>query len=528
MIISIYYIIEIIILMNEINKRISVCPKCLGIPFLKIIIHHPEQIEIDCQCGYNEILKIEDYLNTLYKLNINDLDEKYKYPKCAQHNSIYDCFCLYCEEYICKFCRKISEHKYHFMRKVEKTLHSERIIKDINEAYNFLKIHIPLFTEKMMKKFPDFSQPIKNQSNYYLSINTNILHLIQILVNTYNLDQQNELIATNLNQNCHISCRPYDNYQRLTFDLVMIYFMENCILQPPYKMECKIENAIIQKYYDYERSHSLGFHRLKDYTLIQVQDNQIIIKSFGEQTIINCSNGIINTFDILEDEKIVTGEYNNKINIYKRKESTYILEHTIDNVSADSLIALPGNRFAFCGCEDSMINIMSSIEPYNLLYSIVYKKANKSYLYLLSNKLYFLSGSAKDDSEVKMWDVNTYQCECSFSPVSWFAEKSIFELPDNRLIIGGNKMITIINYQQKQIELQIIKNYIQGINAFMEIRDGTIIMNQKDTRTLIQYNDRKKEFRQVAYKHHHRASFFYVIDSCTFLSGDWKHELVYY
>ena len=40
------------------------------------------------------IEKIEYYLNTLYKLNINDLDEKYKYPKCEQHNTIYDCFCL--------------------------------------------------------------------------------------------------------------------------------------------------------------------------------------------------------------------------------------------------------------------------------------------------------------------------------------------------------------------------------------------------------------------------------------------------
>lgn len=515
--------------MNEINKIISVCPKCYGIPSLKIIIQHPEQIEIECQCSYHETIKIELYLKVLYELNFIDTEEKYKYPKCKRHNRLCDCFCVTCSKHICKFCRKTSEHSFHQIRKILKHLYLERIIRNINEAYDFLNNYIPLLTNKSIELFSDFSNVIKKQSDYYIETNKNILHVLQILVNTYTLSNNNYIIIENLHQNCNISCLPFYNNKKnnkVTFDLIMAYFIDNSILKEPYKMKINLQNMVVKKTYTQKYMFTYGVYKLKDYSYMAQSYEDIVFQSLFKSTNINFKKNIT-SIDFLEDGRFVLS-LECSIILFKKEGDEYIEEHTYPDPNPkqliDVVIGLPENRIASCG-NDCLIKIWRTIEPYDLLY-IITNNIDIDQLYLLSNKKYFLSGSR--DLQLKMWDCAFYQCECIFNPVSWSYPNAIFELSQFRLIIGGETMITILNYNSKQIEMQFRKDWIEKIYAFIELRDGTLLLNQVNNKVLIRYNDRKKVLSRIPIRLLDKSYYFLSIDNTSFLSGKNIYQVIEY
>lgn len=516
--------------MNEKNKKIVVCPKCFGIPFLKIIIQHPEQIEIDCQCSYHEIIKVEEYLNILYKLNYTDLDEKYKKPKCKKHNRICDCFCITCTKHLCKLCRKTSEHWSHLIRRIVKHFYIERIIRNINEAYDFLNNYIPLLINKSIERFPNYSQALKRQADYFKQINKNILHILQFLVNTYQLEQKNYIIIKNLHQNCNISCLPFYTEKKVTFDLIMVYLLESCILKEPYSMKFNLQNMVI-KNKDTTTPYEVfaGTYKLKDYSFITIKYSEIIYQFLWNKSCIDIFGSYERIYSIafIEGERFVLGSSGSLIFIYQIKGDTIILEHIYYNAHKQfiTVVGLPENRIASCGSEDGLIKIWRSIEPYDELFCISTHNRTIDTLFVLSNQRYFISGSI--DSELKMWDITSYQCECVFSPVNWREQKAIFELSQCRLIIGGEKMITIINYKNKQIEMQFKKDWIEIIYAIIELRDGTLLFNQSN-KILIRYNDRKKVFSKITSRKYNISHYMLNIDNTTFLSGGNKYQVIQY
>ena len=89
-------------------------------------------------------------------------------------------------------------------------------------------------------------------------------------------------------------------------------------------------------------------------------------------------------------------------------------------------------------------------------------------------------------------------------------------------------MITILNYNSKQIEMQFRKDWIEKIYAFIELRDGTLLLNQVNNKVLIRYNDRKKVLSRIPIRLLDKSYYFLSIDNTSFLSGENIYQVIEY
>ena len=138
------------------------------------------------------------------------------------------------------------------------------------------------------------------------------------------------------------------------------------------------------------------------------------------------------------------------------------------------VISLSNNRIASCSF-DTTIKIWNSNHPYNLIKTLNGHTDYVTSIIQLKDKDILISGSWDDDDTLRKWNLLTYQCDKIINNVKCCFRNSLLEIDNNRIIVGGCKVITIVNISNDIIEHQIKNDELYYAWSFVQLRDGNIL-----------------------------------------------------
>lgn len=351
-------------------KETTICFQCLNIPYIKIILSHSIQLMIQCQCGYNEIILLKDYLSKLTNFDIH----QYNCKNDSKHTSTEGfAFCAECNKTLCSECKlnHSQQYKEHKVTKMNcndyecKKGHTQCNVyycvycrvyfcdkegehNDFDEHFDHNAINLTELIAKLKEDEDTFNKReeiILNRKKELSSEGNkeelNLLTFLSLIFNTYknNKDCINYMILTNLINNTKIR-------NQLTDDKYLI--------KPSLDIEwCKLLKEIPNP------TNNVNIFALKD-------GRVIIYGSFfnnepNELKIYNLDNNVCDftiaingsgNFAQLDNEDVIL--YRKNITVYKLYSKSYevIAEITIkyDNIYEHlyKLIAVSENRFASC------------------------------------------------------------------------------------------------------------------------------------------------------------------------------------
>ena len=128
--------------------------------------------------------------------------------------------------------------------------------------------------------------------------------------------------------------------------------------------------------------------------------------------------------------------------------------------------------------------------------------------------------SCGNDDEVRIWNLNQYQCECVINKIS--TSSNIISY-GNRIIFGGKHKLLVFNILSMKIEKTINNSSIGQIIKIMITRDGNIVMiNAKGVLFLVEIkfsddNNNYARIKRISKEKRNIISDLCVIDNKTFI-----------
>ena len=150
-------------------------------------------------------------------------------------------------------------------------------------------------------------------------------------------------------------------------------------------------------------------------------------------------------------------------------QSLYKCIHTIKNAHLSSVYAITSlshNRFASSGI-DGFIKIWSTNKPYNLISTLKVNKKEIVSPKQLNKKEKMISLSW--DETLTIWNLITYQCESILQDVYGPNMNSIIQTSDGKIIVGGDKVLSIVNEFNLKIEAQVPIDDIGCIYCVLQV-----------------------------------------------------------
>lgn len=259
-----------------------------------------------------------------------------------------------------------------------------------------------------------------------------------------------------------------------------------------------------------------------------------------ENSIINIFNLVTNKIDIkiedkenqiyidmntLSNNRIILSSAQGKIIIYKIKKDHYHLHQVIDTLTNSWLmksIEIRDNRIC-CISRNNKILFFEGSKPYRQKRTIETKERINS-IYRVNRKDILLCFSIHNI--LLFLDLNNYSFIATINNIDCYSRRSIIELNDERVLIGGENKITVIyNYQ---IHTIIVDNEISKIESFLVLDEHRVIIGSgNDTRGKLPCLDTDKYI--IFYRHNtsHKLN----IDSLVkikegiFASGSFDHKV---
>ena len=441
------------------------------------------EILIYCQCGYRSTMKIKQF--------IKDSKEDNK-----SHNKIVD------DSFknITNDLKKCSHHLLTYLNSIKQN-HINHLIELINNL----------------------------ESSYEESYerNKNILTFIQILIDNY--DGTNEMKNNILDY--HIIT--YQCEQKMNINEVIKYYKEyNCI-----KKKIHIEEV-----------KTITDHTSCVYSLFNLKDGRVAscskdtIRIYDPSNDYHCAQAFQRNYeDIgsicqLDDGTIVTSPYDP---YYDPKMIDYEIDDDIEIYIDDAydkyifrLIPLPDNRIASCS-KSNTIKIWKSNPPYSP-YSDTPIKVLEGHSDYVISLLYIkerdimISGSR--DKTLRIWNMSTYQCENVIEGVECdkviqdlkieysSCDNSLYQLDNDRVIVGGHDSFYIVNIDKCVIEKTIKDESFGNVYCFIKLRDNKTILCGCDDGTFCYYDMNEEDYTITKNNHKGYISDLLLIDDKTFLS----------
>ena len=95
------------------------------------------------------------------------------------------------------------------------------------------------------------------------------------------------------------------------------------------------------------------------------------------------------------------------------------------------------------------------------------------HLAYIRKKEYLLSGESC--RIITIWNMITYQNECVINGVSCFSRNSMVESDNDKVIIGGFSIVSILNTKTYRVEISIVDDRIKMIHSLIRINNGKIV-----------------------------------------------------
>lgn len=234
------------------------------------------------------------------------------------------------------------------------------------------------------------------------------------------------------------------------------------------------------------------------------------IKVFNLQTF-NCELTISEEkveypfISLLPNGNILTCSDKGDIYIYSIYKNSYNLVHKISKAHRKGehdywisvIIPITNERFA-SGSSDSLIKIWNNNEPYNCISTL---EGNKSEIIsiLQMKKLHFLITASKDS--LRIWSLITYQCITVINKVECFDTGGIMEISNNRVIIGGEHMITVVDIDKAIIEKKYIDPLLGQLYSVCYLHNNECIFTTRKGNFVIYDEENNKIACKIENEH---------------------------
>ena len=475
---------------STLKTKWLLCPKCSkNIPTIVTFIKEEiPSIVLECQCGNNQILSLEEYLNiptpvsphqcdscndnnkrndTLYclmcmkwlcpecitKHNMMDSTKEHNFirsevlmrSKCSLHTDKFNIsYCYTCERGVCKSCLN-GDHKEHDTVQLSELHNSLSIgieIERINEGINSImkqREDVKNSYIKMVDNYIDTLQRYKSQiiSEHESNKNKNnqFAELINILYSNYESTQlyPNYNIIRNLEINCSLNIKDfeptdYQNFALYTRELLQFFksvYILNFNISTTYEKITGITEYWVSK-------------------LLPISMNIFASSSMKDIKLWNCkSYKCITTF---------SGHSQPITNIIKLNNK---------------------NQIASCSY-DKTIKIWSTIEPYKCIATLTGHKAQiNTMTQLKDNRLISIS----EDGTVITWDVDKQKVLKLF-----YIEQSIHlvtELSNSMIAVDSRALIKLYNTNTFS-KTQFLIGHSDEISSLLLLSNGKLASGSKD------------------------------------------------
>lgn len=226
-------------------------------------------------------------------------------------------------------------------------------------------------------------------------------------------------------------------------------------------------------------------YRLKNGNLITCsQDKEINIYEKDTLNLLLSWTGHLNSINSiceLNDSRLVSCSDDRRISIWsydlKNKISMQEIIFIAHNSFINKVITLTDDNIASCS-EDHNIYIWNTKPPYNKKCSLLGHKAEVTSIIQLKNKKIVSGSGNKDGGLMKIWTLdennNKIIKQDSILNAFCYCTNSLIEIDNNKVAVGGYKIIRIVNINRKQIEAKIeCHNCL--ISSITLLNDGCIV-----------------------------------------------------
>ena len=463
---------QFINLMSQNISDLTICSQCHNYIFVSLNQDRPQEVLLKCDnCVYNEYRSLHKYL---YQMKI-----KSKLINNNNNKQQYNKYCVTCKLYLSD---QTNNHQSHSIISLDNIISTDNIINKLAEGYNHIKYCYDI-KEKKMKFYLTKINQFEYSYQVFYEINNDILKMIQLIIHNYNNNHYNYHLRENVRNLIN------DNYiniyklnQENIDDEIINYFKNYNLLKAP---AININNI--------QRIKTLNRHKSTISCLIILLDGRLAscsdektIKIFNISNNYNCDMTIEGHTDgitficQLNDNKIISSSYDKSIKIWNITQSTYQCDYTINDAHdgcVNKVIPLLNNRIASCS-SDQTIKVWNSKPPYNLIKSLNGHSNYVISIIQLKHQDIIISGS--EDKTLRKWNSAIYQCNQIINNVSCCNTNSLLEINSNKVIVGGENVISIVNLTSDTIEHTVINTKLSYIFSFNILRDGNVLCGCND------------------------------------------------
>ena len=134
-----------------------------------------------------------------------------------------------------------------------------------------------------------------------------------------------------------------------------------------------------------------------------------------------------------------------------------------------------------------------------------------------------ISGSI--DETFRMWNMSTYQCETVIKGVECRNTNALYQIDRDRVIVGGNKRLYIVNINKCVIEKKVRETLFGKVNCFLKLKDDKTILCGCDDGKFCFYDMNMGKYNTPRLYHDRNVYDFLAIDDNKFLSCSWDKTI---
>lgn len=392
---------------------------------------------------------------------------------CEKHRKKNEFYCLKCNKHFCSQC--FPEHPSHSYKKISE-IHDNLKTLDIPGEIEKIKKEYYSYTEivynKVLKALKEAMNKIQSYYNENKEKNETLFNFVLALAKSYYVS--NYHIYTNIINNCKLKLNKVSNVsgineilQYLHGDIVTVENSGTSLKMKSIKTIKAHEGTIFSlcKLRGGRLASASGDRTIKIFNISTNQCEMVIAHHHKGVTYVSqLDNGYL--ISCSEDHMCI---------IWDISKSNYKLVATLKEHEGTVWKAtqISDNRIASCS-SDKTIVIYNGAYPYEPITVLSgHKKCVNSFIELKKKGL-ILSGSYKEKT-LRFWNSSTYEFEREINDVESYYSSSLFQLDEERVLVGGRGLITVVNYDRFLVERKIKEEGFEYFNCFMRIKEGGVV-----------------------------------------------------
>ena len=264
-----------------------------------------------------------------------------------------------------------------------------------------------------------------------------------------------------------------------------------------------------------------------EYGVIQILD----LSTMEIDIMIEEPNEIYIEMNTFSDNRVILASAQGKMSLFKIKDNTYEKLAQIDtNTNAWIIKVIILNDYTLCSItrnnkilffeSEELYRELKVIETNERLCSIYQMKKNKDNLICFYN----------DDSK-HLFELNTYTVVKSIYNVECYSRRSMLEISDDKMLIGGENKISLFNVKIFQIESIIVNSQFDRIESFLSLDDKTVVIgcgNLNNGNVIVIEIEKYSIIDRIDNVHTINVDTLGRIDDAMFVSSSWDHKINIY